>query len=189
MKRKRVTLDRGIYKDAYGIAVIVNVGKLRREERFPPDTDLKKLKERRDEIRSPSGKLHRGLSAAHSQRTPRGTSKPWPRCRHSWSARSISSSGCRSLAIGPGYTIDTVDINTVLSRWLNRRTGAVYRPQPTDGGAESLDEVGREQPARHQPGDEGAAPAVARPGSQGHQHGRRRHHPGGDAGGGAGTSR
>jgi hypothetical protein len=51
MKRKRVTLDRGICKDAYGIAVIVNVGKLRREERFPPDTELKKLKERRDEIR------------------------------------------------------------------------------------------------------------------------------------------
>lgn len=44
MARCRHRLARGLYEDAYGLAAVVQVGRTRREKRFPRDTPLARLK-------------------------------------------------------------------------------------------------------------------------------------------------
>ena len=71
-ERARTKIAKGIYRDQWGYAVIVNVGTLRRERRFPPLTELKTLKEQRDEMRVALRKVAptatRGTFAADAQR-------------------------------------------------------------------------------------------------------------------------
>ncbi len=67
--KKRHKIDCGIYRDQWGIAVIVNVGPLRREERFPLETNIKTLKARRDEMRVALRKIVPTAGAARSQPT------------------------------------------------------------------------------------------------------------------------
>ncbi len=42
--RTRTRIALGIYRDAYGLAATVKVGKIQRERRFPPDEDLERVK-------------------------------------------------------------------------------------------------------------------------------------------------
>jgi integrase len=48
----RRRLDRGIYQDASGVAIQAQVHGVRQELRFPPDTDLPTLQQRRDQLRA-----------------------------------------------------------------------------------------------------------------------------------------
>ena len=61
--RCRVRVAEGIYKDRYGLATTVKVNRIQREIRFPPNTSLKTIRARRDELRAslrtlPSGARH-----------------------------------------------------------------------------------------------------------------------------------
>ena len=51
MKRKRVRIARGIYRDRWGLSATVKVDGKQREQRFPKDTGLRKIREWRDQIR------------------------------------------------------------------------------------------------------------------------------------------
>jgi len=42
--RRRVRIARGIYRDQYGVAATVKVGRIQREQRFAPDTPLETMK-------------------------------------------------------------------------------------------------------------------------------------------------
>lgn len=44
MIRRRVRIAEGIYRDQYGLAATVKVGRIQREKRFPPDTPLDTMK-------------------------------------------------------------------------------------------------------------------------------------------------
>ena len=49
--RRRTRVAEGVYKDRYGLAATVKVHGVQREIRFPPDTSLKTIRARRDELR------------------------------------------------------------------------------------------------------------------------------------------
>jgi hypothetical protein len=51
-KGRRRRLERGIYADATGLAVVVQVRGARQELCFPPDTELEKLQQQRDQLRA-----------------------------------------------------------------------------------------------------------------------------------------
>ena len=60
---RRTRVAEGIYKDRWGLAATVKVHGLQREIRFPPDTSLKTIRARRDQLRAslrtlPHGKRH-----------------------------------------------------------------------------------------------------------------------------------
>ena len=60
---RRTRVAEGVYKDRYGLAATVKVHGVQREIRFPPDTSLKTIRARRDELRTslrtlPHGKRH-----------------------------------------------------------------------------------------------------------------------------------
>ena len=61
--RRRTRVAEGVYKDRYGLAATVKVHGVQREIRFPPDTSLKTIRARRDELRAslrtlPHGERH-----------------------------------------------------------------------------------------------------------------------------------
>ena len=49
---RRTRVAEGVYKDRYGLAATVKVHGVQREIRFPPDTSLKTIRARRDELRA-----------------------------------------------------------------------------------------------------------------------------------------
>ena len=60
---RRTRVAEGIYKDRWGLAATVKVHGVQREIRFPPDTSLKTIRARRDQLRAslrtmPHGKRH-----------------------------------------------------------------------------------------------------------------------------------
>ena len=52
MSQRRTRLAEGCYQDQYGIAAVVKVGRIQKEKRFPPDTDLDTLRRWRSEERA-----------------------------------------------------------------------------------------------------------------------------------------
>ena len=61
--RRRTRVAEGVYKDRWGLAATVKVHGVQREIRFPPDTSLKTIRARRDQLRAslrtlPHGKRH-----------------------------------------------------------------------------------------------------------------------------------
>lgn len=48
----RTRLSEGIFRDAYGCAAVVKVGRCQREQRFPPDTALDVMKAWRTRTRA-----------------------------------------------------------------------------------------------------------------------------------------
>ena len=61
--RRRVRVAEGIYKDRHGLAATVKVNGVQREVRFPPDTPLRTIRAKRDELRAglrtlPAGGRH-----------------------------------------------------------------------------------------------------------------------------------
>jgi integrase len=122
-QRRRIRIDTGIYKDRWGLSASVKVGSgptaRTKEERFPFDTPLKTMKAWQDETRVALRKLHptigRGTFAADVTRYLAGrTSMPTYKERAAHLALWAAEFGTRNR-----HTIETVEIDTVLSRWLD----------------------------------------------------------------------
>lgn len=116
--RQRTRIGKGIYRDRWGISAVVTVGRLRREKRFPPDTSPKAIKAWRNETRVALGKVNPatppGTFAADVERyLAARTSMPTYKERAQHLALWSAEFGARNRA-----TIETVEIDTVLSRWL-----------------------------------------------------------------------
>jgi hypothetical protein len=72
MGSRHTTIDTGIYRDQWGLAATVKVGRLQREKRFPPETGLKTIKAWQDETRVALRKIapsaERGTFAKDAER-------------------------------------------------------------------------------------------------------------------------
>ncbi len=118
-QRRRVRIERGIYRDRWGYSVIVTARGMRREERFPVNVELKTLKDRRDELRVTLRRVApaagRGTFAADAERYLQAVAAMptiAERRKHIelWSAEF----GQRAR-----HSIETPEIDAILSRWLN----------------------------------------------------------------------
>ena len=130
--RKRSKIDKGIYRDQWGIAVIVNVGTVRRELRFPLGTEPKTLREKRDELRVSLRKIEptatRGTFAADAARYLKAVAAmPTIKDRE----RDIALWWSRNPATGRGLSIKPDEIRAVLERW---RLGGLRRLPSTIAG-------------------------------------------------------
>ena len=56
--RRRTRVAEGVYKDRYGFAATVKVRGVQRELRFPPETPVKTIRGRRDELRASDSVPH-----------------------------------------------------------------------------------------------------------------------------------
>lgn len=142
-QRERKKIDKGIYRDQWGIAATVKAAGAQREKRFLPDTSLKTIKAWQDETRvalrkqAPAGS--RGTFAADAAKYLKGvTSLPTyaERVKHIdlW----IAEFGNRAR-----HSIKTPDVDAVLSKWLtaglspstvrNRRTVLLHVWNRLDG--------------------------------------------------------
>lgn len=122
--RTRTKLDTGIYRDQWGIAATVKVGKLQREKRFDAETSIKTIKAWQDETRVALRKIaptaERGTFAKDAERYLRAVaSVPTFKEREKHIALWTAEFGARAR-----YTIGTADVDAVLSRWLNRGLSA-----------------------------------------------------------------
>ncbi len=70
MSARRTRLAQGIWQDKYGIAAVVKVGRVQREQRFPPGTDLEELKRWQHRTRA---ELHDEKPEATAEPVTRGT--------------------------------------------------------------------------------------------------------------------
>ena len=144
MSRQRTTIDKGIYRDAYGIAATVKAHGTQREKRFPADASIKAIKAWQNETRVALGKLApgaaRGTFAADAAKYLRAVSTmPTFKERETHIGLWIAEFGQRAR-----HTIQTVDVNIVLSRWLesglsastvrNRRTAILSLFSTLDEG-------------------------------------------------------
>lgn len=120
-QKHRERIAKGVYRDQWGIAATVKVGKLQREKRFPSDAGLKEIKNWQDETRVALRKIapttQRGTFAADAERYLRAvaampTYKEREKHIGLWSAEF----GARAR-----YSITTADVDAVLSRWLNAK--------------------------------------------------------------------
>jgi integrase len=130
--RQRKKLDRGIYRDQWGIAATVKVGKLQREKRYPLDASLKTIKGWQDETRVALRKIAptatRGTFAADTARYLKAVAAmPTYKEREKHIALWSAEFGQRAR-----YTITTADVDAVLSRWLNQgKSAATVRNRRT----------------------------------------------------------
>src|SRR5262245_54996956 len=116
--RTRTRIAKGIYRDAYGLAATVKVGKFQREKRYPHDTLLKTIKDWQDETRVALRKLaptvERGTFAADAARYLKAVAAmPTYKERAQHIALWVAEFGPRAR-----YTIETPEIDAVLNRWL-----------------------------------------------------------------------
>ena len=115
---RRTRIDKGIYKDAYGIAATVKCGGMQREKRFSADESIKTIKAWQIDTRSALQKLaprsQRGTFAAEAEKYLRAVaSMPTIKERTKHIAEWVAEFGPRAR-----HTIKTVDVNIVLSKWL-----------------------------------------------------------------------
>jgi integrase len=120
-ERTRARLDTGIYRDQWGIAATVKVGKLQREKRFDAETSIKTIKAWQDETRVALRKISptatRGTFAADAARYLAAVAAmPTYKEREQHIALWTAEFGARAR-----YTITTPDVDAVLSRWLNAK--------------------------------------------------------------------
>jgi integrase len=142
--RQRTKIDKGIYRDRYGLAATVKAGGVQREKRYPPDTSIKTIKAWQTDTRSALQKLApgggRGTFAADAAKYLRAVSTmPTFKEREAHVALWTAEFGPRTR-----HTIKTVDIDIVLSRWLtaglspsavrNRRTALLSLFSTLDAG-------------------------------------------------------
>jgi integrase len=115
---RRTRVDQGIYRDQWGIAATVKVGKLQREKRYSLDTSLKTMKGWQDETRVALRKLAptaaRGTFAADAAKYLQAVATmPTFKEREKHIALWTAEFGQRAR-----HTIKTVDVDVVLSKWL-----------------------------------------------------------------------
>jgi integrase len=118
MAERRTKIDKGIYRDQWGIAATVKTGGMQREKRFPADASLKTIKAWQGDTRSALRKLApgsaRGTFAADADKYLRAVATmPTFKEREKHIALWTAEFGARAR-----HTIQTVDINVVLSKWL-----------------------------------------------------------------------
>jgi hypothetical protein len=147
-ERTRTRIATGLYRDQYGLAATVKVRGQQREKRFPRDTSIKTIKNWQGDTKAALRKLRptvgRGTFAGDVERYLAGrTQMPTytERVKHLklW---------CAEFGPRNRHSIETLEIDTVLSRWLeaglqlstvrNRRTalqalwtGLDGKPPPT----------------------------------------------------------
>jgi integrase len=117
----RARLDKGIYRDQWGIAATVKVGTLQREKRFAIDTPIRTIKGWQTDTRAALRKIAptatRGTFAADAKRYLAAVAAmPTIKEREKQIALWTAEFGTRAR-----YSITTVDVNTVLSRWLTQK--------------------------------------------------------------------
>ena len=131
--RQRTRIGKGIYRDAWGIAATVKVGGASARKTLPPGhvaQDDQGLAGRNaggaPEACASDGARHFAADAARYLKAVAAMPTFKEREKHIalWSAEF----GQRAR-----YTITTADVDTVLSRWLNRRQVACDRAQPSNG--------------------------------------------------------
>ena len=115
--RRRIAI--GIYADRYGLAATVKVRGQQREKRFPRDTSIKTIKnwqgDTKAALRKLRPKIGRGTFAADVERYLGGrTQMPTYKERAAHLALWCAEFGPRNR-----HTIETLEIDTVLSRWLD----------------------------------------------------------------------
>src|SRR5262245_57143025 len=118
-ERSRTKIDKAIYRDQWGIAATVKVGTLQREKRYPLDTHLRTIKNWQEEtrvaLRKIAPKVTRGTFAADAERYLKAVAAmPTYKEREKHIALWVGEFGARAR-----YTIESADIDAVLSRWLN----------------------------------------------------------------------
>jgi integrase len=141
---RRTRIDKGIYRDQWGLAATVKVGTMQREKRYPADTSIKTIKAWQGDTRSALRKLSpgsaRGTFDADAEKYLRAVSTmPTFKEREQHITLWTAEFGSRAR-----HTIQTVDINIVLSRWLdaglspsavrNRRTALLSLYSTLDAG-------------------------------------------------------
>jgi integrase len=117
--RARRRVGKGIYADKYGLAATVKVRGQQREKRFPRDTSIKTIKnwqgDTKAALRKLRPKIGRGTLAADVERYLAGrTQMPTYDERVAHLALWCTEFGPRNR-----HTIETLEIDTVLSRWLD----------------------------------------------------------------------
>jgi integrase len=141
---RRTRIDVGIYRDAWGLAATVKAGGTQREKRFPPETGLKTIKAWQNECRVALSKRApgsaRGTFASEAEKYLRAVATmPTFKERAQHVALWTAEFGARAR-----HTIQTVDIDVVLSKWLtaglspsavrNRRTALLSLYSTLDAG-------------------------------------------------------
>jgi integrase len=115
--RTRRRIQRGVYRDEYGLAAVVKVNGVQREQRFPPDTSIKSITNWRAETKAALRKLHpsaaRGSFAADAE-------------KYLQAVATLKTIKEREYLIGlwtaefgqrPRHSIKTYEISAVLKRW------------------------------------------------------------------------
>ena len=118
-QRHRRTIAKGIYADQWGLAAKVQANGLTREKRFPPDTkpqDDQELAGRHEGSIAETSPRRSGEERL--RQTSNGILQAVRRCQRTKSGRHTWRSGARSLARATDTRIETLEIDTVLSRWL-----------------------------------------------------------------------
>jgi integrase len=115
---RRTKIDKGIYRDQWGIAATVKVGTLQREKRYPADESIKTIKGWQDDTRVALRKITptaaRGTFAADAEKYLRAVATmPTLKERTQHIALWVAEFGHRAR-----HTIKTIDVNVVLSKWL-----------------------------------------------------------------------
>ena len=120
-QRHRRTIAKGIYADQWGLAAKVQANGLTREKRFPPDTKIKTIKnwqgDTKAALRKLRPKIGRGTFAADVETyvaSKTAVSMPTINERKQHLALWVAEFGPRNR-----HSIETIEINTVLSRWMN----------------------------------------------------------------------
>ena len=135
----RRPIAKGIYKDQYGLAATVKVRGQQREKRFPPDTSIKTIKKWQGDTKAALRKLRPKIGRGRSRATSSDIS---PADADADLRRMGETSRALVRKFGPRnrHTIQTLEIDTVLSRWLEAglsrtRSSTVARPSRRSGRA------------------------------------------------------
>lgn len=99
--KRRTRLGQGLWADQYGLAAVVKVGRIQKEQRFPPGTDLEDLHRWQ----------HRTRAELHDEKPERGTDAPIRGTLKADAARYL-----KQIAGRPGFAAD----RSHLQAWLDR---------------------------------------------------------------------
>ena len=164
--RERRTIARGIYSDQWGLSAKVQANGLRREKRFPSDTKIKTIKnwqgDTKAALRKLRPKIGRGTFAADVERyLAARTQMPTYKERVAHLALWCAEFGSRNR-----HSIETLEIDTVLSRWLE----AGLQPSTVRNRRTALQALwtGLDGKAAPNPVREALMPEIARARGEGH---------------------
>ena len=131
IERARRRIAKGIYKDQYGLAATVKVRGQQREKRFPPDTSIKTIKNWQGDTKAALAQAPPGDWPGDVRGRRRAVSRrAHARCRPTTNVLTHLALWCAEFGPRNRHTIETLEIDTVLSRWLDAGLLAVDCAQP-----------------------------------------------------------